>query len=220
MNQQMADRVVKFITKTFSKEEEEICIDFHGGEPLLNFEILQYLVEVLNKRYPDKRKNYSITTNATLLNDKNIDYLVENIKNISVSIDGTRKKHDKFRVYPNGSGSYEQRAFGCSLLFLKWGMERSERMKNTPIVIAVIDSGIALQAANSMKCNIKRYEIAKNEDRLAFRLGGEDQNGHGSLCISAIYKECRQIEIISLKIFDKELKTSIDYLEYAQQQRQ
>lgn len=107
MNQKMANQVVKFICESFSNEDEELCIDFHGGEPLLNFNILKLFVESLKECFPDKRKNYSITTNATLLNDEQIDYLVENVKNISVSIDGSKKKHDKYRVFPNGKGSYD-----------------------------------------------------------------------------------------------------------------
>lgn len=107
MSQKMANQVIKFICESFSNEDEELCIDFHGGEPLLNFNILKFFVEGLKKCFPDKRKNYSITTNATLLNDEQINYLVENIKNISVSIDGSKEKHDKYRVFPDGKGSYD-----------------------------------------------------------------------------------------------------------------
>ena len=68
---------------------------------------------------------------------------------------------------------------------------------------------------NDMKCNIQRYKIMDNGDGLALVPGGDDANGHGSMCISTIYKECPQVEILSIRIFDSELDTSIRYLEYA-----
>ncbi len=107
LSQKMAHQVVRFIWESFSSENEELCIDFHGGEPLLNFNILRIFVENLKECFPDKRKNYSITTNATLLNDERINYLADNIKNISVSIDGSKEKHDKYRIFADGKGSYD-----------------------------------------------------------------------------------------------------------------
>src|SRR5699024_11275991 len=66
-----------------------------------------------------------------------------------------------------------------------------------------------------MQCKIERYKIVDNEEGLALIPGGDDENGHGSMCISTIYKECSQIEILSIRIFDSSLDTSVKYLEYA-----
>ncbi len=88
-------------------------------------------------------------------------------------------------------------------------------MKSTMIPVAIIDSGIGAEDIKEMHGKIEAYEIVEEEGNLVLRAGGEDLNGHGSLCISTIYKECAQVEIISIKIFDKKLKTSIEYLEYA-----
>lgn len=107
ISQETANKVVDFICNTFSKKEDELRIDFHGGEPLLNFEILKFFIKTFKMLYPEKKKKYSITTNATLLNEEQIGYLVQNVKNISVSIDGSKEKHDRYRVFPNGKGSYE-----------------------------------------------------------------------------------------------------------------
>ena len=93
-------------------------------------------------------------------------------------------------------------------------MMGGEDMSNM-VPIAVIDSGISLEVMNDMKCNIQRYKIMDNGDGLALVPGGDDANGHGSMCISTIYKECPQVEILSIRIFDSELDTSIRYLEYA-----
>lgn len=107
MEQDLAVQVVDFICETFDDKNEELCIDFHGGEPLLNYKILVFFVETLQDRIPNCKKNYSLTTNATILNEEQIEYLTKNIKNISVSIDGCREKHDCNRIFPNGKGSYD-----------------------------------------------------------------------------------------------------------------
>lgn len=86
-------------------------------------------------------------------------------------------------------------------------MMGGEDMSNM-VPIAVIDSGISLEVMNDMKCNIQRYKIMDNGDGLALVPGGDDANGHGSMCISTIYKECPQVEILSIRIFDSELDTS------------
>ena len=102
----------------------------------------------------------------------------------------------------------------CEFTLDKGHFITGEDMSNM-VPIAVIDSGISLEVMNDMKCNIQRYKIMDNGDGLALVPGGDDANGHGSMCISTIYKECPQVEILSIRIFDSELDTSIRYLEYA-----
>lgn len=83
------------------------------------------------------------------------------------------------------------------------------------VPIAVIDSGISSEVMGNMQCKVERYKIRDNEKGLALVPGGDDENGHGSMCISTIYKECSQIEILSIRIFDSGLDASVKYLEYA-----
>ena len=54
-----------------------------------------------------KEVNASLTTNATLLRDEIIDWIVDNDVGVTVSIDGAREQQDKFRVFSNGMGSYD-----------------------------------------------------------------------------------------------------------------
>lgn len=81
-------------------------VDFFGGEPLMNFEVVKKLVEYgreLEKKY-NKNFRFTLTTNAILLDDEIIDYLNENMSNVVLSLDGRREINDSMR----GNGSYDQ----------------------------------------------------------------------------------------------------------------
>lgn len=84
-------------------------ISFYGGEPLLEWSLLTECVEHA-KAYCEthgKKARFALTTNGTLLDDAICDYLVENDFLILVSLDGPQNVHDRYRVFPNGKGSYE-----------------------------------------------------------------------------------------------------------------
>jgi len=81
-------------------------IGFYGGEPLMNFEVIRKTVEYVNKRYGDVE--YTISTNATLMNDEIIDFLVSKNFYIAVSLNGDKEENNRLRVYGDGSGTYEK----------------------------------------------------------------------------------------------------------------
>lgn len=85
------------------------AIGFYGGEPLLNFKIIKFIVEFLKKDKSIKFDNYilSITTNLTLLSDEMIDYFIYNNFFIHVSLDGPKDENDKNRVFKNGIGTFD-----------------------------------------------------------------------------------------------------------------
>lgn len=86
-----------------------VALSFFGGEPLMNFETLQYCVEyseMLCKKY-DKRISYNLTTNATLLNAEMMDFFIKHDFSYIISLDGSKEENDKFRVKPNGTGTYD-----------------------------------------------------------------------------------------------------------------
>lgn len=82
-------------------------ISFYGGEPLLNFELIERVVDYINeiKHKYSINIQYNITTNATLLH-KHIDYLVENDFRLTISLDGDAH-HNSYRVFKDGSPSYD-----------------------------------------------------------------------------------------------------------------
>jgi len=69
MSQQTLDNVIDFIDEHMSHNPgEDLLIDFHGGEPLLQFDKIEYAIEKFNKMF-GKRVRYGITTNGTILTD-------------------------------------------------------------------------------------------------------------------------------------------------------
>jgi uncharacterized protein len=92
-----------------SHERRNLEVDFFGGEPLLNFDVVKQLVaygRALEKKY-DKVFRFTITTNGTALTDEIIDYLNDEMSNVVISIDGRKEVHDAIRKTKDGQGSYD-----------------------------------------------------------------------------------------------------------------
>ncbi|MEG1519708.1 MAG: thioether cross-link-forming SCIFF peptide maturase [Clostridia bacterium] len=84
-------------------------VDFFGGEPLLNFEVVQQITEYAKGQAKlfDKKFKFTMTTNCILLDDDKIKWLNDEMDNIVLSIDGRKEIHDELRKAPNGKGSYD-----------------------------------------------------------------------------------------------------------------
>lgn len=85
-------------------------IDFFGGEPLLNWNLVKKTVDYARSKEEEYHKhfNFTLTTNGVLLDDEKIDYLNENMKNVVLSLDGRKEKHDEFRKTLDGRGSFDK----------------------------------------------------------------------------------------------------------------
>ncbi len=105
MTKDTAKAVVDFM---FQAPSNKICIEFQGGEPLLNFPIVKFIVEYAKTKAKKTKKevNFRIVTNLTLMDDKKLSWLTENKIELNSSFDGPECVHDKNRLYDNGQGSY------------------------------------------------------------------------------------------------------------------
>ena len=92
-----------------SASRPSIHVTFFGGETLMNVPLLRSTVEYANRKCAEAGKTveYSLTTNATLLNEKIVDFLAENKVGVTVSIDGDKELNDKMRTFHDGRGSYD-----------------------------------------------------------------------------------------------------------------
>ena len=90
-----------------SIDSKRISIGFYGGEPTLEFELMQRAVEYSLTIFAGKELNFRMTTNAIMLSDEIIQFLVKHKFDILVSIDGPKEINDKNRVFPDGSGSFD-----------------------------------------------------------------------------------------------------------------
>jgi uncharacterized protein len=86
-----------------------VHITFFGGETLMNFGLLQRVVEYATAQAAalERSIDFSLTTNATLLTPAIIDFLAENRIGVTVSMDGPPELHNALRVFANGRGSYD-----------------------------------------------------------------------------------------------------------------
>ena len=84
-------------------------VDFFGGEPLINWDVVVKLVEYARSIEKQHNKNFrfTLTTNGVLLDDEKIDFLNENMSNVVLSLDGRPEIHDHFRKDYSGKGSYD-----------------------------------------------------------------------------------------------------------------
>jgi len=110
MDRDVADKIILFIIDKVNKlSDKYVVVNYHGGEPLLNFEIVRYITDQLMKKLFDRNLLFGITTNAVLLNRSITEYLTNNFKyNLSISIDGTPEIHDLNRKDFNGEGTYKK----------------------------------------------------------------------------------------------------------------
>lgn len=99
-------RAVDFLIEASGKRHN-LDIDFFGGEPLLNWDVVKELVDYCEKRGRETGKDLrlTITTNALLLDDEKTEYINKHFKNCVLSIDGRPEVHDFMRPAPNGKPS-------------------------------------------------------------------------------------------------------------------
>ena len=85
-------------------------VDFFGGEPLMNFDVVKQLVEYARSIEKEHNKNFrfTLTTNGILIDDDVIDFANREMSNVVLSLDGRKEIHDRFRVDYAGNGSWER----------------------------------------------------------------------------------------------------------------
>ncbi|MCI8948698.1 MAG: thioether cross-link-forming SCIFF peptide maturase [Lachnospiraceae bacterium] len=84
-------------------------VDFFGGEPLMNWEVVKQLVAYGRELEPrfDKRFRFTLTTNGVLLNDEIMEFCNREMSNVVLSLDGRKEVNDGMRPFRNGKGSYD-----------------------------------------------------------------------------------------------------------------
>jgi uncharacterized protein len=108
MNEETARQSVDFMFAE-AGDSPMVHLTFFGGETLLNFKVLRSALAYARDKATTlgKTVDASLTTNATLLREEIIDWIVEHDVGVTVSMDGGREQQDQFRVFKNGMGSYD-----------------------------------------------------------------------------------------------------------------
>ncbi|MBO5264947.1 MAG: thioether cross-link-forming SCIFF peptide maturase [Ruminococcus sp.] len=93
-----------------SLDRKNLELDFFGGEPLMNFDVVKQIVEYARSREAEygKKFRFTITTNGVLLDDDKIDFINREMSNVVLSIDGRKEVNDYMRKRVDGSGCYDK----------------------------------------------------------------------------------------------------------------
>lgn len=92
-----------------SGSRKNLEVDFFGGEPLMNWQVVKDLVKYgrEQEKLHNKRFRFTLTTNGVLLNDEVQEFVNREMDNVVLSIDGRKEVHDRMRPFRNGKGSYD-----------------------------------------------------------------------------------------------------------------
>ncbi|MBQ2272040.1 MAG: thioether cross-link-forming SCIFF peptide maturase [Clostridia bacterium] len=109
MSYEVGKRALDFLIEN-SGTRHNLEVDFFGGEPLMNFDVVKQLVAYarsVEKKY-NKNFRFTLTTNGVLIDKDVIDFCNAEMSNVVLSLDGRKEIHDRYRVDYAGNGSWER----------------------------------------------------------------------------------------------------------------
>ena len=109
MSYEVGKQALDFLVAN-SGTRRNLEVDFFGGEPLMNFQVVKDLVAYARSIEKEKGKNFrfTLTTNGVLVDDEVIEWANRECSNVVLSLDGRKEIHDRFRVDYAGNGSWEK----------------------------------------------------------------------------------------------------------------
>ena len=133
MDKATAKNVIDFI---FQSPSSCINIEFQGGEPLLRFDIVKYMIEYANKVNETRGKSlmFSLVSNMTLMDDDKMRFLLDNMVGVCGSLDGHEMLHNKNRPY-SGGNSYKFTREWLKKIHNEW--RKRPKRRNTNALVTV-----------------------------------------------------------------------------------
>ena len=109
MSFEVGKQAIDFLIEK-SGTRRNLEVDFFGGEPLMNFDVVKQIVAYARSIEKQHNKNFrfTLTTNGMLVDDDVIDFANRECDNVVLSLDGRKEIHDRFRVDYAGNGSWEK----------------------------------------------------------------------------------------------------------------
>ena len=174
MSSETAFRAIEFFLARTDRDAREIPIGFYGGEPLLNFPLLKRCVEHA-MTMGGSRVRAGVTTNGTLLNKEVARFLIDRNVRVSVSLDGPRSIHDRWRVDAARRGTYS-RVRGCLDLIRHLDREYFDRNVS---LIAVLAPPLDLGRLKRFYFETPEVLRAPGSNSLQLRLQPEESDPSG-----------------------------------------
>ena len=109
MSFEVGKRALDFLIEN-SGSRRNLEVDFFGGEPLMNFDVVKQMVAYARSIEKEHNKNFrfTLTTNGMLIDDDIIEFANKEMSNVVLSLDGRKEIHDRYRVDYAGNGSWER----------------------------------------------------------------------------------------------------------------
>ena len=109
MSLEVGKRSLDFLIEN-SGTRHNLEVDFFGGEPLMNWDMIKELVAYARKREVEtgKKFRFTLTTNGVLVDEDVIEFSNREMSNVVLSLDGRKEIHDAYRVDYHGNGSWEK----------------------------------------------------------------------------------------------------------------
>ncbi|WP_158702721.1 radical SAM/SPASM domain-containing protein [Paenibacillus faecalis] len=173
------DEVFNFILHNQLGKNQNFIVQIHGGEPMMEFDKIKFLIDKLKNTFGDK-VYFRMTTNATMLHSSKIDYICSNINELLISIDGIEEAHNLNRFYKSGQGSFK--------LVFKNTREVLERKKDAIARMTICKNTIHLFSENIIFLANLKFK------RICYQLNMNEEWEAGD--IDLFYKQIEKVEYI------------------------
>jgi len=138
---ELAQKGIDFLL-AHSMDQSTINLGFYGGEPLLNFPLVQRAIEYIKKMGEGREITFALTTNGTIMNDEIVQFLLANNVDILLSFDGPSEVHDKNRIFADGTKGTFQKIESN----LQWLHD------NYPDLLKKIGFSVVMDPSNDFSC--------------------------------------------------------------------
>ncbi len=190
-----AKKIVDFAF-LITPENEPIDFGFFGGEPLLQYQLIEKIITYINDKNSSHPRTFHMTTNGTLLNDEIIEFLRKYEIKLNVSIDGPEHIHDKYRKDKHNQGTLKK--------VLKNIKQLSKELHIQVNAVYTPDTVTQLQDIVQFLIQNNLYNIHLNPDITA---SWEEKD------LIAISKSYKEVADIYIDIFTNNKKVAINLLD-------
>ncbi len=158
----------KAVDIAMSSPQTCLSFEFQGGEPLMNFETIKFIVEYSSEIAKQHKKiiEYNLVSNLTLLTEEIADFICEHNIGVSTSIDGDETLHNANRMYRNDNGTYADVLNGINLLKSKgigFGAIQTTTKTSLDKYREIIDTYVELKTPSVFIRNLTPLGCANSE---------------------------------------------------------
>lgn len=174
----------KAVDIALSSPETYLSFEFQGGEPLLNFEIIKFIVEYTEAMSCQKIVDFNIVSNLTLMTDEIAEFIKTHNIGVSTSLDGNENLHNKNRMFRNDTGTYSSVLDGINILKnheISYGAIQTTTSYSLSKSKEIIDEYVRLGLSNVFIRNLTPLGCAYNS---------WDKIGYSPEAFIDFYREC------------------------------